>query len=230
MFKSKKASKGKSKDTQKENEPTSKNSGKSVSIVRERNDLAYGLAKKSLTVSLASSTLGILVIIAGSIAIITKPDTMYFAVDPEGKIIQVDPVNHPMLTNTELNNWIARSVSEALSMDFINLSDDLAASQELFTPDGFDAFIRALDDSGNLDSIRHNRYVVTSNVTGAPVIINEGERGGRYMWQVRVPVAVTYHAGSSTRSQTFDVVALVVRVDPSINKNGVAFHQIRFSR
>ncbi len=197
-----------------------------METVQNRNLVAYNLASRSLRVAIWSSVLGTLGVVVGATGWLVQPQPQYFAAGDDGRVIEMVPVDHPMMKPHQLTNWAANAVTDSLAMDYLKYRDQLASAEQYFTTPGFNAYIKALQDSGNLESIKKNRYVVESTLDGSPTIIQEGNSGGRHYWQMRVPVQVGYHGAENVNNQKYDALITVVRVPTSESRYGVAIHRI----
>lgn len=195
-------------------------------IVAERNLTSYVLAGKALRVAMISSALGILGIAVGVAGWIAQPEPKFFAAGDDGRVIELVPLDRPLLKDSRLINWASNAVTESLDMDYLKYRDQLAEAQEYFTDSGFQGFIKALKDSGNLESIKKNRYIVYATLDGSPKILREAESGGRHYWQMVIPVQIGYESAEQVRNQKLDAKLTLVRVPTTESKYGVAIHRI----
>lgn len=194
--------------------------------IQHRNETVYALANKALYVSRWSLGVAALGIAVGLSGWLIRPEPVYFAATSDGQVIEMRALDDPLQTENQITNWTSNAVTEAFTMDFVNFREQIAQSQALFTQPGFNAFTEALVESGNLESIQENRYVVSATLNGTPRIVREGVSGGRYAWRIRVPVIIGYESAEQTRNQTRDAVVTVVRMPTTEKPEGVALHQI----
>jgi intracellular multiplication protein IcmL len=203
--------------------------GAAARQVTRRNDWYKDLAKRAMSVAIVSQLVGVIGIGVAVTAIAMKPEAQYFATD-NGRIIPVVPVSQPLSTPNEVTNWTVSAVTQILGIDFLNYRDQLAKSEGLFTKEGFESYLIALRDSGNLDSIQSNRHVVKAVANGAPRIVGQGPVRGVYSYQMQIPLTVTYHGSTQSSSQRLMANVLVMRVSAERSRDGIAIQQLVFSQ
>jgi len=210
-------------------EPANK-TGRSVGqqIIRERNAITYSMASQSLRVAMLSIAIAILSLIVMIGAVLTKADHRYFAVDPDGRVTQLHPLDHPVMSSNQVVTWTVDNLTNALSIDFLRYQEQLRDIEPAFTPEGYAAFLHAYKDSGNLDLVIDNRYIVQAILNGTPIITGEGIIRGVYTWRVEMPLQISFHAGARTTNQNVTAEVVVRRVHPNRNQGGLAIHQVSY--
>ncbi|MCV9909547.1 DotI/IcmL family type IV secretion protein [Brucella sp. HL-2] len=110
------------------------------------------------------------------------------------------------------------------SYDYINWRRALSTTLDsYFTKTGRSSYTRAFEDSGILERVRKNYYVVTAVSADEPVITQEGLVSGRYTWVVEVPLTIYYRTNIDVLPENRILTFTIVRVDPSpANPNGIA--------
>lgn len=163
---------------------------------------------------------------AGVIGIlVTKPiQTKYFATE-NGRITPLRPLNEPYLSSRQVLQFAQEASVAAYTFDFVNYRKQLTQISEYFTKDGYSEYIDALSRS-NLDIVTQKKYIVSAVASGAPVLTREGVRKGVYVWEVQLPMSVTYQSSSERADQKFIVKLLLARMPTSENPNGIGVNQI----
>lgn len=174
---------------------------------------------------IASAVAGVSLIVL-AVVFFTKPAPQYFLADAQGRIMRITPVDQPYEDVARLTQWTARAVMESFSLDFVRWQEVLAQARQYYTAQGYDNLLKSMQDSGLLDTVKKNRYVMTAALRSAPVVLKEGRVEGRFIYVIRVPVIVTFYQGNNQSSASWDMEVLVVRVPPSENAYGVAIHQV----
>lgn len=154
-----------------------------------------------------------------------QPENRYFATTEDGRLIEMTPLSQPNLSTPALLSWVAQAATEVNTFGFSDYRRRLQEASKNFTREGWESFTTALTRAGIIESVEVNRQSVTAVPQGAPVILSEGVVRGRYQWQVELPIIITYEAGSRKRSDSLLVTAVVVRVSPLENPNGVGINQ-----
>lgn len=151
----------------------------------------------------------------------------YFAVDPEGGIVEVVPLERPIQSTNEVLSWATDAIVQAYTLSFANYQQQLSDYRNLFTEPGWAGFEQALENNKILDTVIKQKLVTRAVPAGAPVIVSQGiTQGGRYGWQIQLQLIVTYESASGRNSQTINVDALVVRRPESENPRGLGIGQI----
>ncbi len=160
------------------------------------------------------------------LSLLRDPKPAYFAVQ-NGQIVPMVPVNSPYIRPGDLNQWVARAVTESYMLDFQNFRTRLSENAKYFTPEGFEDYTNSLQKSGRMKMIQEGWFVGSAVPTDAPVIVSEGAVNGRYMWRLRMPVTVSYSSKTHTvPPQKLMLTIVVVRVDTRQNPYGVGISQI----
>jgi intracellular multiplication protein IcmL len=154
-----------------------------------------------------------------------QPENRYFATTEDGRLIPMVPLNQPNLSTPALLSWVAQASSETMSFSFSNYRRNLQQASRNFTRSGWESFSTALQQARIIESIEANTQEVTTVPRGAPVLKSEGLAGGQYQWVVQIPLLLTYVSGSRTRSESWIVTLVVVRVPRLESPNGVGIAQ-----
>lgn len=153
------------------------------------------------------------------------PEPEYFATNSEYQLIKWHPLSDPVVSDNYVLQWVANSVQQAFSLDFIHWRQQLQVASNNFTPSGWHWFLSALKKSGDLDSLVKLRMVSDATITGAPVVVNKTVLNGTYVWNVTLPIMITYRNLKTTIHQPFKVTLIVVRVPVQDNPGLIAINQ-----
>lgn len=137
------------------------------------------------------------------------------------------PVSQAMLTGPEVLSWGTESVLQIYNYDYLNYQYTLKKIKPLFTPDGYQSYLKALEDSKNLELVKSKKLFVSAVPTGEPFISKEGaSEEGVYKWEVQIPMMVTYRSTTQLVQQQVNMALDVVRVKLADSRFGVAIHSI----
>lgn len=137
------------------------------------------------------------------------------------------PTNQAMLATNEVLSWSTESVLEICNYDYLNYQYTLKKIKPLFTSAGYESYIKALEDSKNLDLVKSKKLFVSAVPTSEPFISKEGVSDeGVYKWEVQVPVMVTYKSATQLVQQQVNMALDVVRVSLPESRAGIAIHSI----
>ena len=187
-------------------------------LSRDNRYLTIGICCLAILVTLTS-------IIALSLAL-REDKTSYFAVTPDLRIQELVPLKEPTVTDTGLRDWVARTVSSTLSINFLNWKEQLSSVSDSYTKECFEQVFKNLDASGNLKYVVDKRLSCAAIISKPPVIIQRGLLQGTYVWDLQVPVRVTFESSSRVENAMDWVVSVrVTRVASTRNALGIAISQ-----
>jgi len=143
---------------------------------------------------------------------VNRQEARYYATTTSGNVIPLQTLNEPVVSDSYLIQWAALSVRSSFNLDFIHLQANLKSARKYFTNNGFTAFVNALKTSKVLQTIKDSKLVSSAVVTKSPVILNKEIIGGRYSWEVQMPVLVTYTSASASTQQELIATLMIQRV------------------
>jgi len=169
-------------------------------------------------------------LLAAFVAVKTQSiDRQYFAYDSRtGAIVELIPQDRPNKTSNALLSWTMDCVERAYSYDVVNYRKQLMDASSCFTVDGWNAFTKALESSGNLEEVKQKKMIASGVRNGAAIIQKEGvnPETGRYTYIVRFPLKVTYQGEGRMPTQNMVITAMVERVDSAVSPDGIGISQI----
>lgn len=196
-----------------------------LELVRFRNFFYRDGYRKSMTVLLMSMGLNIALLVLVVVQFFTKPAPVYFATQSNGSLIEIQPLNVPMVDQEMLVNWATRAAVASYSFNFVDWQNDLQDVQKYYTATGFKNYTEALKNSGNLDTVVAKRLVVQATVVDVPRIVQQGLINGRYAWKIQIPMLIKYTSASEELRQPVLVTMLVARVPTTQKPQGIAIAQ-----
>lgn len=154
------------------------------------------------------------------------PAPRYFATSISGRITPLFPLNEPNQSDSAVLQWANQAAIASFSYNFVNYRDELQAASAFFTPEGWDQFLTALQQSNNLDAVKAKKMVVSAVATRAPIILQKGLLNGSYSWRVQMPVLVTFQSASEFSQQNNVVTLLITRISTLNSPRGIGISQI----
>lgn len=137
------------------------------------------------------------------------------------------PVTQAMLSTADILNWSTQSILEIYNYDYQNYQYNMKKIKPLFTSAGYESYLKALEDSKNLELVKSKKLFVSAVPTGDAFVSKEGlSEEGVYKWEVQVPVMVTYKSATQLVQQQVNMAIDVVRVKLAESRSGVAIHSI----
>jgi hypothetical protein len=155
----------------------------------------------------------LLFIAGGSIALNTVqfnylPATKVVSETADGRIRPLPSLDEPIFSDTHIQNWAAEHIEKAYDLPFTELTKYQTALQKFMMKNTASDFENGLRAAGILDKIRDERRIMKGIRTGLPIITSKGEKNGRYLWVVQMPLTYTFEGASGTP----DVEKVIVKM------------------
>ncbi len=157
--------------------------------------------------------------------IANPPKPKYFATSINGSVTPLTPIEQPNQSDSAVLQWANQAAISAFTYNFVNYREELQAASGFFTPGGWREFLRALNDSNNLQAVTEKRLVVSAVATRAPTILEKGVLNGAYSWRIQMPVLVTYQSASEFSQQNNVVTILIQRISTLNSPRGIGISQ-----
>ena len=166
-----------------------------------------------------------------ALLIVKQPTPRYFAATPDLRLAPLIPLDKPVLSQQGLLNWVTETISNAVSLDFLEWREKLSNTRENFEEAAYKSFLASLQSSGVLDMIKEKRLSVSAVVTRAPVITASGLVGGKATWKIEFPLILSYESSQGVEStQRLMATVLVARASTVLTPRGVVIQQVVLKR
>lgn len=185
---------------------------KGLQLVLERNQFYRDNYRQACLALVLLIVLNVALFLSITIKILNPLQPRYFATTTAGKIITLHPLTDKTVSDGYVLQWTADQVRRAFSQDYIHWRDQLSDVSSSFTPNGWRAFLSAMKSTNNLSTLVQLKMVSNAKVTGAPVIARQLVVGGHYVWDVKLPILVTYQNADKTIPMPLEVNILVIRM------------------
>lgn len=153
------------------------------------------------------------------------PKPKYFATSINGRITPLFALEEPNQSDSAVLQWANQAAIAAFTYNFVNYRTELQASSGFFTSAGWTQFLRALEDSNNLEAVKAKKLIVSAVATSAPIILQKGVLNGRYSWRIQMPILVTYQSASEFSQQRNVVTMLITRISTLNSPRGIGIAQ-----
>lgn len=202
-------------------------------MTKEINNLHILAQDLTKTVDKSIATIHILSIVCIFIVLVAfvvqynRSEEGYFYSSLTGESIPMVPLKEISVSPTTLLNWCMVAVTNAYTIDFLNYEKSLDKLSEFFTKNGYQQFKNSLKASGRLKDIIDNKLIASAVVVDSPVILNEGKLGNNYLWDIQLPITITYQGASVDVYKQWLAVNLVVKKVPTSEaKKGIGIEKI----
>lgn len=157
---------------------------------------------------------------------IQRPDPVTFAVDNEWRVLPPVALDKPYLKTFDMLQWVSNTLPLAFTYDFVNYTSQQQSLTTHFTENGWKKYLEIINAYASNDTVSQAKLFVNSSAAGAPIVINDGVLGGRYIWWVQMPLKISYSNYQKGYERTITFQVLVVRVSTLDNLSGVAIENI----
>ncbi len=176
--------------------------------------------------ALLFSMMIIVVLIVAFVYVTTHPSQpQYYATSIQGRINPIVPLDQPNLPPSSLLQWANEAAIASYTFDFQNYGSELQAASIYYTPTGFSSFISAMR-AHVLPTVIAKKVILSAVSTGAPVILEQGEREGVYTWTVQMPMLVSYQSASQLKQQPVMITMQIQRVSTLSYYRGVGISSL----
>lgn len=153
------------------------------------------------------------------------PDRQYFASD-NGRIFPMIPLSQPYRKAADVIQTARDTVTRSFTMDFLNWRGQLEDVRGGYTREGFKSFLKSLDTTKVLDTIKGRRMNM-SVTAGTGVLTKEGVEEGRYVWYIEMPIEVRLTGQTSELpSQKFLALVRMERIPTLDAIEGIGVGQL----
>lgn len=158
-----------------------------------------------------------------------KPPIKYIPIYEDSTIIDPIPLTEPFKNESETRQWLADSVKDIFSYDYLNADAHGESIKKYFTDKGFKEYFTSFQNSPDYSRVKNKKLEVLASVIGAPTKLNSGVSGGNYAyWEYKFTVRQVFISTTEgVIPVTYDMIATIVRQDQRLYKDGMAIHSIR---
>ncbi len=137
-----------------------------------------------------------------------KPDPVrFFAVNSSGQLEQLIAQNRVVFTDKMVTNWVSMNIPRIYDIDFLNYKQQMQQAKELFDQKGWRSFTDAFGQV--IKQVVADKLVMTSSMTGVPMIIARGKTEDSQLWKIQIPILIQYQ-NSDKASDSNAVITVVV--------------------
>lgn len=174
---------------------------------------------------LSIAMIGALTIIA--VLLLVRPKPAYFAVSSDLRVVQLTPLNEPLVEDQGIIDWSAKVVESTMGFDFVHWKSTLESVRGDYTPNAFNQFVGRLKSTGILQNVLDRRLVLSAAPISSPIIVNKGPLGGSYAWEVKFPMIISYQSNQGVTSSNNVTVTLMIKRQNTVEyPRGIAIDEL----
>lgn len=144
-------------------------------------------------------------------------EVKYFAQKNDGTLTIMTPLETPNLSDKAIISWATNAIPDIYSFDNVNyLRHFNRVVGQYFSRAGGIKLMEALETGvpSQKDYIMENEFAVSTSISAPAVIEKQGTFEGKYIWQVAVPVFVTYSNVLKKSEPQARVIRIIIERTP----------------
>ena len=168
--------------------------------------------------------------------VFTAPRDYYFPVREDNVLITEFPLGMPVYSDTDLERWAERAVTETLTFGFHDYQMRLQSSRSFFTMMGWNSFLQAMEDSGVMRQIGATtlerppgaeQQVIRATLRQPAKITAKGQMENlTYIWRVSLDIDITYYSLKKQYRMPWLVEIRIERVPAMEGRYGLGIAQL----
>lgn len=149
----------------------------------------------------------------------------FYGSTPKKVDFQLQPLPRPNVSTQALLSWATLAATATFTIDFVNYEKNIANLKDYFTKRGYDSFLNALSENKTLVTINEKKLVLSAVPIGPAVVAGEYEENDVHVWNIEVPITVTYLSVSAEEKQEKLVTLTIIQVPTSEASKGIGIER-----
>lgn len=191
-------------------------------LERQRTNVLLG----KIIVFLAAVCIGLLVTLFVFIAKQPQPIVNNYAVDAEGRITKLEPVNVPIGID-RVSRFSSETIQKVFTMNYRNYDEVMGENAGRFSSGAFRDYRRLMTDGENsIVGVLKSNSASVETIPLAMRLIQQTKVKGRHAWVVEVDVNRTFFTGASQQTKPFTYVLTIVRESSLVTPNQLVVYSL----
>lgn len=194
----------------------------SAQVVLEASEWYRNFAKLTLFALVGVSICAAVIAVTLGIVTSRPPLTLSYLMDGDGRVVRMESIRNPSLTEAEVLNWAAKRIKAIHTLTFTDYVDHIQSLRDDFTPEAYDNYQYALLNSKNLEKVKRDRLMMWAEPKSAPRITEAKVVNGKFTWVIEMNLDQYMGGGKFVTSATpIKGIMVVERVSRARNLSGV---------
>ncbi len=194
---------------------------KDNAIATVKTDFYNDQEREYRILTLLQTCLGVIILTTIIFIVIHYPKPVFFNTNDSFQLFQEDSLDIPQFNDAEVLNWIIVTMRELFTFNYINVDQTLEVAQNFFDSRGLQGFYNLIKSNVNFQQVKNNRLIVTNSPLRSPNIVNSQVSGGRYIWEVNLPLRISFENSTFSNSITLNLKMYIVRVPNTEAESGI---------
>ena len=121
-----------------------------------------------------SGVINLILVTLVIIQLIIEPAPTYYAVTPDLRIMELQPLSEPYIRDDGLRDWASQALISTFAINFRNWKQQLGSIRSRYDPSSFESLILSMKNNGILDLIENKRLICSATIQDPPVIHASG--------------------------------------------------------
>lgn len=152
----------------------------------------------------------------------------YIPINEDGTYIKLAPLSE-CKPDKDVQKFVISAINKLYKYDYINYADQLQSAAPYFTGAGWNEYLDEYAKSNTLLAVKENKWVVTVQPLGVPLINKSFIENGVCTWDVKTPISLTY-IGNNSQNPKGDLYMRVVRNSVINNPEGLGVKKVVFAQ
>lgn len=201
---------------------------KVAKVVSLRNRFFFVLYRNSVLVFLSALMCSIFSVLFLIFFAIKPVSPQYIPINPDGTYIKLQPVSE-CKDDKEVQKFVSEAINRLYKYDYRNYPDQLMGAAAYFTTEGWEEYLTKFEQSGTLEAVKKNKWVVSVNPYEVPLVINKGlDANGRCTLDLKTNINITY-VGENSQNPRGELHIRVTRQSVIINPEGLGIVRVILS-
>lgn len=192
--------------------------------VQHENDYYRIYQPRFLLALIGGTTVAIVWALILMLQICTRPLPVFYATQPDGHKIILQPQNSPSLKADTILAIATKGAIASYTFDFVNYKQQISLAKYYFTASGWKNYLASIADV--IKTVKSNKLFIYAVVNGPPIIARQGVVDGVYSWEVQLPFLVTYQSAQTIEKYNFTIIMRIVAVNTNVNPIGVGIDSL----
>ena len=134
----------------------------------------------------------------------------------------------PNQSGITIQRWALEVVQKIYTIDFLHMNEQLADSEEYFTPEAWESYKKTIASADLYKSIKKNKFSMAVVPTEAPLIekVRRAKDGG-IEWVVLIPVMLSFKGDIPAESQAWTIKVVVARLPTTATPKGLGIKSMQ---
>lgn len=192
--------------------------------VQHENDYYRIYQPRFLCALIGAVTVAIVWTMILMLQIYTRPLPVFYATQPDGHQIRLQPQNTPSLKAETIIAIATKGAVASYTFDFVNYKQQIGLAQYYFTASCWKNYLASIAEV--INTVKSNKLFIYAVVNGAPIIARQGVLDGVYTWEVQLPFLVTYQSAQTIEKYNFTIIMRIVAVNTNVNPIGIGIDSL----